>query len=87
MLFRQQQHQASGDQKQPKNDQNSQKKRKQKALYGLSESETIDKSQTASKQNKQRINKQQKSNILSVIAYTIIKKRKNQTKKKICSQV
>ena len=58
------------------------KNRKQKALNSLSESETIDKSQTASKQNQQRINKQQKSNILSVIAYTIVKKEKKIKPKK-----
>ena len=48
MLFRQQQHQANGDQKQPKNHQSSQKKpHKENALNSLSESETIDKSQNS----------------------------------------
>lgn len=48
MLFRHQQHQANGDQNQPKNHQSSQKTHKENALNRLSESETIDKSQTAS---------------------------------------
>jgi len=65
MLFRQQQHQANGDQKQPKNHQKQPKKiiktakknhTKKMPLTGLSESETIDKSQnTASKKNQRKI--------------------------------
>jgi len=86
MLFRQQQHQANGDQKQPKNHQSSQKKHKENALNSLSESETIDKSQTASKKNQRKIiinicqlysipsHKKKKSNqknLLAVIMYNV----------------
>jgi len=81
MLFRQQQHQANGDQKQPKNHQNSQKKHKENALNSLSESETIDKSQT---QLPKKINARLLLIFVSYIVYHHIRK-KNQIKK-ICSQ-
>jgi len=89
MLFRQQQHQANGDQKQPKyhqkqpkNHQNSQKTQRKLPLTSLSESETIDKSQNSFQKE---INARLLLIFVSLYSIPSHLRKKNQIKK-ICSQ-
>lgn len=89
MLFRQQQHQANGDQKQPKKSSKTAKKsskqpkkHKENALNGLSESETIDKSQNSFQK---KINARLLLIFVSLYSIPSNIRKKNQIKK-ICLQ-